>query len=134
MCSTLKKLPWSSLINRFVPKLSKQESKQAAKAIDEEILKWEAKVKEGSFLRSGDDAEVELIKAILIGSDGKGGVGRVIKASKKYKIDDEIHVSDFVTNVIQNLDDKSFQKITSLRNTAGVHLGDLTRLDKITPT
>jgi hypothetical protein len=120
-------------INRFVPKLSKKESKEAAKAIDEELLKWEAKVKEGSFLKSGDDAEVELIKAILIGEDGKGGVGRVIKASKKYKIDDEIHVSDFVTNVIQNLDDKSFQKITnSLRNTAGVHLGDLTRLDRIT--
>jgi hypothetical protein len=65
------------------------------------------------------------IKHIIIGEDGKGGVGKVVK-DMGYKVDRNLKTTDFITNVIRFMPQEDLQAANKLilRNT-NIKLGEL---------
>ena len=77
--SSLEKIS-NAVIEEAAPTLNKEQSSKAAKAIMESVDSWNEKVAKGSAY-TADAMPAELIKNIMLGEDGAGGLAKVFKDS-----------------------------------------------------
>ena len=77
--SSLEKIS-NAVIEEAAPTLNKEQSSKAAKAIMESVDSWNEKVARGSAY-TADAMPAELIKNIMLGEDGAGGLAKVFKDS-----------------------------------------------------
>jgi hypothetical protein len=114
----------NNIIEEYTPMLDKEAAKGASKTVMKEVEDWNAKVARGSAY-SLDTMPSELIKNIMIGSDGKSGLAKVFKDSG-FKIGREKHLSDVMTNVARSMPQEELVRINKeLKKYTGIQLGDL---------
>ena len=111
-------------IEEATPFLKATEAKRASKEVVDAVSTWEEKVARGASFEDEGGITASLIKHIIIGEDGKGGVGKVVK-DMGYKVDRNLKTTDFITNVIRYMPQEDLVKANSLiKKHTGVHLGD----------
>ena len=110
------------------PILSPEAQKAAAKVIKEEFDSWTAKVARGTP-RLGNAALPEsMLKNIMLGEDGKGGLAKIMR-DNGIKLRRDATVSDLMTNVIRYMPEEQLLEVSkSIHNATGIHLGDLDNL------
>ena len=120
--------PVEKLSNRIIeentPFLKAKEAKTASKAVVDAVSTWEEKVARGASFDDEGGITASLIKHIIIGEDGKGGVGKVVK-DLGYTVDRKLKTTDFITNVIRYMPQEDLQKANKLiKKHTGVYLGE----------
>lgn len=110
------------------PILSPEAQKAAAKVIKQEFDSWAAKVSRGTP-RLGNAALPEsMLKNIMLGEDGKGGLAKVMR-DNGIKLRRDATVSDLMTNVIRYMPEEQLLEVSkSIHSATGIHLGDLDNL------
>jgi hypothetical protein len=124
--------PVEQLSNRIIeeatPFLKAKEAKTASKAVVDAVSTWEEKVARGASFDEEGGITASLIKHIIIGEDGKGGVGKVVK-DLGYKVDRNLKTTDFITNVIRYMPQEDLAKANKLvKKHTGLHLGEFDEL------
>ena len=117
--------PLTRLANKAIELNTPKFEKEDVSAITKETLKnvrdWNAKVEAGAL--ENKTLPASLIKDIMLGSDGKGGIASFY-AAKGFKITREKHVSDVMTNVLRYMDDDAIAEINKAMVRSGIQLGD----------
>ena len=118
----------SKIANRAIelnaPKLDKNETDRIAKETIKHVQAWNAKVEAGASY-DANLMPAELIKTIMLGEDGKGGIAKVY-AEKNFKIGREIHISDVMTNVFRYMEPEQLRTINKeMAKYSGLSFGEL---------
>jgi hypothetical protein len=121
--SSLEKVS-NAVIEEAAPTLNKEQSKKAAKAIMDSVDSWNDKVAKGSAY-SADAMPADLIKNIMLGDDGAGGLAKVFKDSG-YGIDRGKTISDVITNVVRYIPEEELNRINEgMLKYSGIQFGEL---------
>ncbi len=121
--SSLEKVS-NAVIEEAAPTLNKEQSKKAAKAIMDSVDSWNEKVARGSAY-SADAMPADLIKNIMLGEDGAGGLAKVFKESD-YGIDRNKTISDVITNVVRYIPEEELNRINEgMLKYSGIQFGEL---------
>ena len=114
----------SGAIDDLTPTLNKMQTEKATQAIMEAVDDWNVKVERGGAY-SADAMPAELIKNIMLGADGKGGIAKVFKESG-YTIGRDKHISDVITNVVKYIPEEEIARINrGMSKYSGIRFGDL---------
>ena len=114
----------NAVIAEAAPTLNKEQSKKAAKAIMDSVDSWNDKVAKGSAY-SADAMPADLIKNIMLGDDGAGGLAKVFKDSG-YGIDRNKTISDVITNVVRYIPEEELNRINEgMLKYSGIQFGEL---------
>ena len=122
--------------NIGAPILNKEVNTKATKAIKKAFDSWADKVEYGRLKGTIVDGELlgridipeTLLKNMLIGDDGKGGIVKVLK-DEGVSISRKTPVADVITNLICYMPEEDLQKYSkAMYNETGIHLGDFDRL------
>tara|TARA_R110002096_G_scaffold197564_6_gene380992 strand:+ start:1540 stop:5016 length:3477 start_codon:yes stop_codon:yes gene_type:complete len=115
----------NTTIEQATPFLKKSDTKRASKEMVSAVNTWAEKVAMGNYFEDEGGVTAALVKHIIIGEDGKGGIGKVIK-DQGYKIDRNLKTTDFVTNVIRYMPYEDIEAANKLiKKHTGIHLGEL---------
>ena len=118
------------------PLLNKKTSQKATKSIKKALDSWADKVEYGRLkgtivdedLLGRIDIPETLLKNMLIGEDGKGGLVKVLK-EEGVSISRKTPVSDVMTNLIRYMPEEDLQKYSkAIYGETSIHLGDFDRL------
>ena len=121
--SSLEKIS-NAVIEEAAPTLNKEQSSKAAKAIMESVDSWNEKVAKGSAY-TADAMPADLIKNIMLGEDGAGGLAKVFKDSG-YGIDRNKTISDVITNVVRYIPEEELNRINEgMLKYSGIQFGEL---------
>ena len=121
--SSLEKVA-NNVIDELAPKFTKEETDEAAGVILDNVKAWNSKVEAGADF-SGDLMPAELIKQIMLGEDGKGGLAKIYK-DKGIKIGREKHLSDVMTNVMRFMPQEDLAAINKeMAKYSGIQMGEL---------
>ena len=114
----------NTTIEAATPFLKNKDTSKASKAMVDAVKTWADKVEAGNLFEDEGGVTAQLLKHIIIGEDGKGGIGKVIK-DEGYKIDRNMKTSDFVTNVIRFMPFEDVEKANTLiKKHTSINLGD----------
>ena len=114
----------NNVIEVNTPFLKAKEAKKASKVVVDAVDTWADKVARGAAFENEGGIVAGLIKNIIIGEDGKGGVGKVVK-DMGYKVDRNLKTTDFITNVIRYMPQADLEKANKLvKQHTGLHLGE----------
>jgi hypothetical protein len=107
-----------------MPVFSPTEAKDAALETIKNVKAWNAKVEAGA--KFGENpSNAELVKMVMLGEDGKGGLAKVF-ADKGLKPGREKHVSDLMTNVVKFMPAEDLAEINKeMAKYTGVNVGEL---------
>lgn len=112
------------IVEEYGVKFSKEETEKAKGIILKEVEDWNVKVERGGELGQGL-MPAELVRNIMLGSDGKGGLAKIYK-DKGIKVGREKHLSDLMTNITRFMPDEDLALINKeLAKNAGIDLGSL---------
>lgn len=115
----------NNVIEEATPFLKPKEAKRASKAVVEAVDTWADKVARGAAFDDEGGVVASLLKHIIIGEDGKGGVGKVVK-DMGYKVNRNLKTTDFITNVIRYMPQEDLAKANKLvKKHTGLHLGEM---------
>jgi hypothetical protein len=121
--SSLEKIS-NAVIEEAAPTLNKEQTEKATRAIMDSVSSWNAKVNRGGAF-SADAMPAQLIKDIMLGEDGKGGLVKVFKDSG-YSIDRNKTISDVITNVVRFIPKKELDEINkNMLKYSGIQFGEL---------
>ena len=121
--SNLEKIS-NNILEEYAPKFTKEETERAGKVILDSVEAWNTKVARGGDY-DGDLMPAELIKNIMLGEDGKGGLAKIYK-DKGLTIGREKHISDVMTNVTRYMPQEDLAKINKeMAKYSGINLGEL---------
>jgi len=107
--------------------LSKKEASDAVDAVFKGVRSWEQKVKSGKELFEDQPTSVELIKDIMFGADGKGGLVKIYK-DKNIKLPKDMKVTDLMTNLMRYMSDDQIKNINSKISSLGIRIGETTQI------
>ena len=114
----------NAVIEDAMPKFTKEETEEAAGLILKNVKDWNTKVEAGGAY-SSDLTTADLIKNIMLGEDGAGGLAKIYK-EKGIKIGREQHLSDVMTNVVRFMEPEDLANINKeLAKNSGIQLGEL---------
>tara|TARA_R110002167_G_scaffold39878_2_gene122807 strand:- start:255 stop:3704 length:3450 start_codon:yes stop_codon:yes gene_type:complete len=115
----------NNVIEEATPFLKAKEAKKASKAVVDAVDTWADKVARGTAFDDEGGVVASLMKHIIVGEDGKGGVGKVVK-DMGYKVDRKLKTTDFITNVIRYMPQEDLAKANKLvKKHTGLHLGEM---------
>ncbi len=104
--------------------LPPKEINRAAKTIKDAVDSWETKWKRGKSNYDNKVTPVDLVRDIMLGEDGKGGLAKIFK-DNKMKLGRNDTVSDVMTNIVRQLPEDRLKEINDrLQSTIGITLGD----------
>lgn len=104
--------------------ISKSDAKRASTTVLKEAEDWATKVKEGTEL-SAAGMPFALVEAIIKGVDGKGGLRKVFEETN-YKLRDDKHISDTITNLALIMPEEDLIRLNKLiEPMVGFTLGEL---------
>ena len=110
-------------VEELSPMFKKKDMKDVAASMKKEIKSWNQKVEDGQD-RTTATMPAELIKQIMLGEDGAGGLAKVLK-DRKMKLSRKRTVSDVLTNVATFLPDKELAEINKeMRKYTGIQIGE----------
>lgn len=118
------------------PVLKKEVNAKATKALKKAFDSWADKVEYGRLKGTIVDNELlgridipeTLVKNMLIGEDGKGGLVKVLK-EEGVSISRKTPVADVITNLIRYMPEEDLQRYSkAMYNETSIHLGDFDRL------
>ena len=114
----------NNVIEESMPAFTAVETKEAAKETIKNVKAWNAKVEAGA--KFGENpSNAELVKLVMLGEDGKGGLAKVF-ADKGLKPGREKHVSDLMTNVVKFMPAEDLAEINKeMAKYTGVNIGEL---------
>ena len=114
----------NDVIAQNTPTLTKEQTSKASKAVMGEIDTWNTKVARGSSYDQ-EALPAELIKNIMLGSDGKGGLAQAFKESG-YAIERGKTISDIITNFVRFLPEQDLVQINKgMSKYSGLSFGDM---------
>ena len=121
--SSLEKVA-NATIEEFTPKFKAEDTKKIANAIVEAVDDWNTKVERG-YAANTAPMPSDLIKTIMLGEDGKGGIAKYYK-DYGYTIKRGEKIADVMTNVAQGLPQEDILRINkAMAKYSGVRIGDL---------
>jgi hypothetical protein len=109
------------------PLLGESGSKKAADSVIEGVRTWKEKWQAGRSAHSNETIEADLLRAIVLGSDGKGKKDGIVKLFRDQglKLPGNATVSDALTNVIQHMPQKQLEEINKMLKPTHITLGDM---------
>ena len=112
------------IIEEYGVKFTKKDTDKAKSTILKEIDAWNTKVERGGEYGAGL-MPAELVKNIMLGSDGKGGLAKIYK-DKGIVMGREKHLSDLMTNLTRYMPAEDLIEINKqMAKHAGIDLGQL---------
>ena len=115
----------NDVIKKSSPFMEAKAAKKASKAVVDSVNTWAEKVAMGQYFEDEGGVTAQLVKHIIIGEDGKGGVGKVVK-DMGYKVDRNLKTTDFITNVIRFMPQEDLQAANKLiTKHTNIKLGEL---------
>ena len=121
---TVEKLS-NNIIEELSPMFKAEEAKEAGEVILKEVEAWNTKVERGADY-SMDAMPAELIKSVMLGEDGKGGLAKIFK-DKGFKLTRDKHISDVLTNVARFMPEEDLARINKeMKKYTGIQIGELT--------
>ena len=104
--------------------------KKAAADIKKGIREWKDKWQAGRAIYENKTTEADLLNVIVLGADGKGKTGGLVKAFRDSgaKLPKEARVSDVITNVVKYMPQRELEEINSMLNGTGISLGEMTQV------
>ena len=114
----------NSTIEKFSPKFKAEDTKKIADTIVEAVDDWNTKVERG-YAAGTAPMPSDLVKAIMLGPDGNGGIAKYYK-DYGYTIKRGEKIADVMTNVAQGLPEEEILRINkAMSKYSGVRVGDL---------
>lgn len=114
----------NNVIDEYSPVFDQVETKEITSSIKETVKSWNKKVEDG-IDNSRVNMPSELIRDILLGSDGKSGLAKIFK-DKGFKLDRNKSVSDVITNVARFIPEEDLAEINKdMIKYTGLQLGEL---------
>lgn len=109
------------------PLLGESGSKKAADSVIEGVRTWKEKWQAGRSAYSNETIEADLLKSIVLGSNGKGTKDGIVKLFRDQglKLPGNATVSDALTNVIQHMPQKQLEEINEILKPTHITLGDM---------
>ena len=109
------------------PLLGEQGSKEAGDSVLEGVRTWKEKWQAGRRVYSNETTEADLLKRIVLGSDGKGKKDGIVKLFRDQglKLPGNATISDALTNVIQHMPQKQLEEINEMLKPTHMTLGDM---------
>lgn len=101
-------------------------TRAAAKQMKKDLKTWRQKVDKGESLFGDMGAPAEALKVIMLGIDGKGETGGLVKLfrDRGMKLDKDFRVTDLLTNVTQFMKPQELAEINELLP-PGMSIGDV---------
>ena len=104
--------------------------KKMAKQMNKTLDNWDAKVKRGKDLNQTSMLPSELIRDIMIGADGKGGIAKVF-ADEGMPLSNKLLITDVMTSAVKQLPEDQLQEIAKrMQPMVGYTLGDMTTIQQ----
>ena len=105
--------------------LSKEDSKAAAKKIEEEVLDWNKKVERGYDINPANMPS-DLLRTIVVGEDGKSGLAKLLH-EKGMKVHSKVKIADVISNVARFIPQENLAAINkAMSKYTDVTLGEAT--------
>ena len=104
-------------------------TRAAAKQMKKDLKTWRQKVDRGESLFGDMGAPAEALKVIMLGIDGKGETGGLVKLfrDRGMKLDKDFRVTDLLTNVTQFMKPQELAEINELLP-PGMSIGDVSAI------
>lgn len=111
------------------PILDEEGMKKAAQEITFRVREWREKWQRGQAAHLNDTTAADLLSRIVLGPNGKGNKGGLVKVFNDagMKLEKGVTVSDALTNVVEFLPRKEMEEINNMLKGVGVSIGDLTQ-------
>lgn len=104
--------------------LPAKEIDRATKSVKEAVDSWEAKWTRGKASYDNKVTPVDLIKEIMLGKNGNGGLAKIFK-DNNMRLGRNDTVSDVMTNLVRQIPEKELAEINDkLVKSVGITLGD----------
>ena len=100
---------------------------KAADVLDKTLDTWKDKWTRGKTMFDPSVTPTDLLKDIMLGSDGRGGLAKVFKDSGM-KLNSKMTVSDIMTNIVKQLPHAQLKGINEKLSATGIQLGEVTQL------
>lgn len=107
--------------------LDKEETKQATKAVLDAAKSWKEKVARGRKVYDDVPTSVDLIKNVMFGEDGTGGLVKIYK-DKGVRLPQNMTVSDLMTNLTGYMGKNELDAVNKEIKSLGISLGDTTQV------
>ena len=95
--------------------------------ISGDATQWSAKLARGKDQFDAGSLPVLMLKDILLGADGKGGLAKFMR-DRGHPLPKGIHVSDIMTTVVRELPQEELKNINDLLKPMGITLGETTEM------
>lgn len=114
----------NNIIDEYTPILDEAETKEAVASIKKEVKDWNTKVESGREMTEAT-MPADLIKNIMLGEDGTGGLAKIFK-DKGLTLSRKKTVSDVITNVARFIPEEDLADINKeLIKYTGIQIGEL---------
>lgn len=107
--------------------LTPDEAGKVATDILSKAKSWAQKVKDGEDAFDDVPTSVEFIRDVMIGSDGNGGIAKMMKDLGK-PLPKGVHISDVATTLVRELPGDRLREINEALKPMGINLGDATQI------
>jgi hypothetical protein len=95
--------------------------------LNDTLDSWKDKYTRGKTMFDPNVTPTDLLKEIMLGPDGKGGLAKVFK-DNGLKLNDKMSVSDVMTNVVRQIPQAELKAINDKLAMTGIKLGEMTEL------
>jgi len=108
------------------PLLGKEGTEKAGKDMLKGVRSWKEKWQAGRHVYSNQTTEADLLKQIVLGSDGKGKKDGLVKLYRDtgMKLPANMRITDVLTNVVQHMPQRELDEINELLKPTHMTLGD----------
>ena len=112
------------LLEKYKVPMSKADGTKLSKQLASDVSDWATKVQQGTEL-SQAGMPVDLVKSIIFGTDGKGGLAKAYK-DLGIPMRDEKNISDYMTNIAMLMPEQELARINKvIEPLAGFTLGEM---------
>ena len=112
------------LLEKYKVPMSKADGTKLSKQLASDVSDWATKVQQGTEL-SQAGMPVDLVKSIIFGADGKGGLAKAYK-DLGIPMRDEKNISDYMTNIAMLMPEQELARINKvIEPLAGFTLGEM---------
>lgn len=114
-------------INMSQPVLGEAGNKQAADDVLGQIRSWKDKWQSGRNAFMNETTEADLLKRIVLGSDGKGKKDGLVKLYRDtgLKVPANMRITDVITNIVHHMPQKELDEINAALKPLHITLGDM---------
>lgn len=117
-----------SIESEIAGALPEKEVNRATDTVKKAVSSWEEKWKRGKAAYDNNVTPVDLLRDIMLGTDGKGGLAKIFK-DNNMQLGRNDTVSDVMTNIVRQIPQEELDTINQiLSRTIGVTLGDTTEM------